>query len=305
VADKPKLTIRGGPVGAGATGPYFHTPSSDAVEAGQALVQRARERTHMPLRRAFAELAPGSPAPVTPLAQMIRGGRGGSVRLRLYLSMLYLAAGTPYEVTFPSRSWAALLDLDDPAIAGARRIADAIKWLQDHRYVVATPNPGGPKTVRLLSDLGDGQRYIPPGAAYNRLRGNPEAAAIHRYIRLPSTLWSSGWMATLSTAALSMLLVLYVQRGASDNDEPVWIAPDYAHKTFLLSEDTRSRGLQELERAQLVKVHRRRLAMFDAFDVRRFRNVYTIDETRFEEPAAIPERSYFGRIRPEEGTDFF
>src|SRR4051812_31800671 len=74
-------------------------PSDESLEAARDLSLRVHYRSHLPLRRAFAEVPDRDLLPqkiasslptTTPLAQMLRGGRGGSVRLRLYLSMLYL-----------------------------------------------------------------------------------------------------------------------------------------------------------------------------------------------------------------------
>jgi hypothetical protein len=88
-----------------------------------------------------------------------------------------------------------------------------------------------------------------------------------------------------------MLIILFIQLGASDPDTPIWIAPDYAAETFQLSEETRSRGLQELEAADLVTVRRRALTTAETFTVRRFRNVYTINFDTFDQPAIVPERT--------------
>ncbi|WP_433169884.1 hypothetical protein [Kribbella sp. CA-247076] len=276
-------------------------PSEEALAAARDLSLRVHERAHLPLRRAFAELPDfdllpediARPLPaITPLAQMLRGGRGGSVRLRLYLSMLYLAAAPPHEVTYPARAWAQLLDLENPTTAGTRRVSDAIKWLERNRYVEVVQNVGGPNTVRMMSELGDGRPYRLPGESYNRLRHNFEAASVHRYIRLPGGLWRSGWMAVLSPAALGMLIILYTQLGANRaEDTTVWIAPDYAAETFQLSEETRSRGLNELEAGGLITVRRRALATTEAFSIRRYRNVYNINLDAFDSPAAIPERT--------------
>ncbi|RLK24684.1 hypothetical protein DER29_2609 [Micromonospora sp. M71_S20] len=76
----------------------------------------------------------------------------------------------------------------------------------------------------------------------------------------------------LSPAALVMLIILRVQAGAKDPDtEEVRIVPDYAGKAFLLSEETRTRGLRELQHAGLISVRRRQLVATDSFDFRRFR----------------------------------
>ncbi len=263
-------------------------PRPIALAAAANVAARNHNR-QLPLRRAFTERSDNSPEP-TPLARFLRGGRGGSVRLRLYLSYLWLGAAPPHELTYPARAWAELLDLDDPETAGARRVADAVRWLERNQFITVTNRAGAPNIIRLLSDTGTGQDYETPGSAFNRLRGRkPEAAQIHRYIQLPSQLWTSGWMAVLSPGALAMLLILRVQVGAKDPDtEEVWVAPDYAKKAFLLSEETRTRGLRELHDAGLLTIRRRQLVAADSFDFRRFRNVYRLNLATLGTRAAVP-----------------
>jgi hypothetical protein len=259
-------------------------PSPIALTAAEHVAKR-NHRRQLPLRRAFAERPDNAERP-TPLARMLRGGRGGSVRLRLYL---WLGAAPPHELTYPARAWAELLDLDDPAGAGARRIADAVRWLEKNEFIEVTTRSGAPNIVRLLDDAGTGEKYETPGMAFNRLRGKKPAAQIHRYIQLPPELWTSGWMAVLSPAALAMLIVLRVQVGAKDPDtEEVWVSPEYATKAFLLSEETRTRGVRELQRAGLLIIRRRQLVTTDSFDFRRFRNTYQLRLDQLATPAAVP-----------------
>ncbi|HVF74574.1 MAG TPA: hypothetical protein VM938_05955, partial [Acidimicrobiales bacterium] len=75
------------------------------------------------------------------MTTMLRGGRGGAVRLKLYLSFLWFAAAPPHDVTYPARAWASLLGLEDPEARGARRIIDAITWLDAHDFVVVEGRP--------------------------------------------------------------------------------------------------------------------------------------------------------------------
>lgn len=266
----------------------YRRPRPLALAAAGHVARRNHNRP-LPLRRAFAE-RPDNSEGLTPLARLLRGGRGGSVRLRLYLSYLWLGAAPPHELIYPARAWAELLDLDDPETAGARRVADAVRWLEKNKLIAVTNRAGAPNVIRLLSDTGNGNAYETPGSAFNRLRGKSDAAQIHRYIQLPPALWTSGWMAVLSPAALAMLIILRIQVGAKDPDtEEVWIAPDYAAKAFLLSEETRTRGIRELQYAGLIGVRRKQLVATDSFDFRRFRNVYQLKLPALENAAVVPE----------------
>lgn len=262
-------------------------PSPAALQTAQEVAVRAKGRS-APVRRLFLERTDTS-APTTPLALMLRGGRGGGVRLKLYLSFLWLAAAPPHELRYPARAWAQLLDLEDPETKGARRIADATRWLDEHDFIELSTIPGYSSTVQLLNEAGTGTAYELPGSAYNRLReSNPKAAAAHRYIQLPASLWTSGWVAVLSPAALSMLLVLRVHAGANPSED-VWISPGYAKDTYLLSEETRTRGLRELAQVGLISITRRQLVSSDSFDFRRFRNLYQFKPERLEQRASGAE----------------
>jgi hypothetical protein len=82
-----------------------------------------------------------------------------------------------------------------------------------NQLVKVEAQAGHPSIVTLLSEAGTGEPYELPGAAYNRLRNTKprDRAEEHRYIQLTNELWTCGWIATLSGAALAMLLVLYAE----------------------------------------------------------------------------------------------
>jgi hypothetical protein len=131
----------------------------------------------------------------------LRGGQGGEVRLKLYLTMSLLAVGPPFDIKpIPARSWAAALDIDGPAHNGARRVSDAIGWLVEHKLLLAERRQGAPGTVRLLSQDGTGGPYTRP---------TPSA----RYVRLPLGIWDEGWIVRLSGTALALLIVLLDLQG--------------------------------------------------------------------------------------------
>jgi hypothetical protein len=268
-----------------ASSPSERRPSPLALSAAAALAQRARGRSAQ-LRRAFVEREDVS-AP-TPLAQVIRGGRGGEVRLKTYLSMLFIAGAAPYDVSYPARAWATLLDLENPETKGARRVNEAVSWLEARQFVTVANNPGRPSRVTLLNERGKGEQYELPGEVYNRLRNKKGAdvAKRNRYVKIPPEFWTSGWLSVLSTPAVSMYLVLLCAQ-TSDEVSEVWFSPDQADKLYSLSADTRSRGLAELRKAGLLTVRRRALSN-DVFDVKRFRNAYMLDMGRLGESATIP-----------------
>lgn len=264
-------------------------PSPDSLAAAEAVAKRNRSRAAQ-VRRLLIE-RPDVSRP-TPLARLLRGGRGGSVRLKLYLSMIWLASAPPHDVAYPARAWATLLDLPDPDKAGARRVNDSVAWLEAHDFVTVETVPGHPNRVTLLDESGTGRRYLVPGAAYNRARQKKADAGQmerHRYVQLPSDFWTSGWLATLSGPAVAMLLVLLAERSSDAADQDLWFSPGVADKRYSLSEDTRSAGLNELRRASLIVVRRKPISN-DVFDFRRFRNVYQFDPSALSRPAEVPEK---------------
>ena len=262
-------------------------PSDAAIEAAQVVKARVGRRETAPVRALFVEQRDGAQGAAPPLARLLRGGRGGEVRLKLELSFLWFAVSPPHDLTYPARAWATLLDLEDPEGRGARRVRQAIKSLEANNLVTVENRPGQPGRILLLNESGNIEPYTPPGNVYNasRSRGldNP-----HRYIQLPDTLWTSGWLATLSGAGLAMLLVLLTNlAGRPAESTDLWLSPDRATELYGLSDDTCSKGLRELRAVELITA-RRRSASRTAFDFRRLRNTYRLNLSRLADLAAVP-----------------
>lgn len=219
------------------------------------------------------------------------GGRGGQLRLKLYLSLLWICAKPPHEVVRPARAWAGLLGLDDPAGRGTRRVQDAMRDLQERNMVVIRNRGSAANGVTPLIEWGTGQPYSTPPEAYNhfQLRGaSPETLAAHRYFRLPSSLWTSGLIARLGGPGLAMLLVLRCEQQGTDG-KPVWFSPDRALNRFGLAESTRRQGLDQLRAEGLVTSVQQRLSESgDFIDVYRRRLVHTLTMESDDGPAATP-----------------
>lgn len=249
--------------------PSIETALEYAAEAAATAHSRAAQ-----IRRVFIESPLANPAE-PPLARFLRGGRGGNVRLKLYLSYLWIGAAPPHGITRPARAWAGLLGLEDPEVRGARRIADANRWLNDHRFVILAGAPGRAPTVTLLREDGSGRPYELPGAVLTTKRQRTSAPTLgDYYIQLPATFWTSGWIAALSTAAVAMLLVLLSElAGRSASDTDLWFSQSQADRRFFLSNETRGAGLRELTRLGLVAARRQSITR-GLFDFRRVRNVY-------------------------------
>ncbi|MDG4773010.1 hypothetical protein [Solwaraspora sp. WMMD792] len=198
-----------------------------------------------------------------PLARMMRGGRGGEVRLKLYLSLTLLAVAGDNDINSkPARGWARLLDLSDPDVNGARRISDALGWLHSAKLLKLDRQPGLPPDITLLNPSGDGRRY--------GWRSNG------RYINLPLDFWTQGWILSLSGAAVAVLLVLLEMQGGRTPDDPPWLTG--AQRTrYGFSDDTWTRAKKELQSYGLLTVRRIPQARDADFDFRRLRDTYWLD----------------------------
>jgi hypothetical protein len=203
----------------------------------------------------------------------MRGGRGGEVRLKLYLCLVLLAVSPPYDIeqAIPARSWAEALDLSDPDRNGARRINDALGWLADRKLIVSERRRGTPGPLRLLDQSGDGSSYSRPSPT-------------ERYVRLPLGLWQQGWIVSLSGAGLSILIILLDMQGGRSG--PQWTSPSQAKARYGLSADTWTKGTRELAGLGVVTILRR--PQGDIFDFRRLRNAYRVDESMLNQRPNIP-----------------
>ena len=265
-------------------------PSSDALNLAQTMAKRVHRSAQ--IRRGFTRRTEQS-APPPPLSNILRSGRGSDVRLKLYLTMVWIAAQPPHSIRGTASAWATLLDLDDPSGKGARQIRSSIRWLGKHQYVSDEGTPGVGMKVTLLSDLGTGDAYSVPGAAITRAKeADEEPNPIDFYDNLPSGFWTRGWIHVLSGPAIAMLLVMLdVQRGRSEQD--LWLSESVAQERYTLSEETRSKGLAELEAFELVTSAERRFRS-NAMEAMRRRKVYRLYFDRLVGPIPLP-----GIDRPE------
>jgi len=238
-----------------ATAQATSTPAKVAALAAGEFARRLgsiRTDTGAPVRNIFVSSLDGE---VPPLAGLLRGGgRGGQLRVKLYLSLLWVCTAAPYEAAYPARAWAALLGLEDPDNKGARRIQEAIRDLDDRKMISVRDRGGLPSVLTLLDEGGLGQAYTPPSKSYNALRTSRaprEALQRQQYFKIPSKIWTDGHLARLKGPGVAMLTVLYCeQRGQTGNE--VWFSPEIAKDRFHLAPTTRTAGLAELRGRNLI-----------------------------------------------------
>ncbi|MEU6303367.1 hypothetical protein ACWCQP_06500 [Streptomyces chartreusis] len=209
-----------------------------------------------------------------PLARMIQGGQGGSVRLSLYLCITMMATKEPFNLRKPPtpKGWARMLNLD-PRI-GDRRVQRNLKWLAENGFIKLEPRWGGPAEIKLLSAAGDGREYVRP-IEQRQNRG--------RYIGVPVEFWTQGWALELSTTAVALLLVL--REALGKQTEPQYIPTD-RQRRYGLSSDTWTKANAELRSHGLLTVVRE--VQGSTYDYQRWRNAYLLDFERLKEPPKAP-----------------
>jgi len=208
----------------------------------------------------FARSNDGAP----PLVRFIRGGHGGEVRLKLYLTITLLATKAPYEVNreIAGRTWAEMLGLPDPEINGARRVTDALVWLDKERFLDVHRGSGRPPTLKLLDPTGDGSPYRRPTMPY---------------ITLPIGYWDEQWITALSGIGTALLIVLLDLVGGKRRD-PLQSLSATQRARYGLSTDSWTRATKELRDHGLINTTRE--VRGNGLEWRRARNVYSVNLAR-------------------------
>ena len=249
----------------------------------QHITERIKRTDGAPVRSAFAVLPSkkaqtSSPAPTS--AALLRGGRGGEVKLKVELSALWIAVAEPYDVRLPGWAWAQLVGLPDPRRRGARRVNAAIRQLVQHKLVKSDGGRGVVNELTLLEETGTAQSYTPPGERIDELRRAGQDITEHLYFKVPNGLWTNGWIAALTGRGLAMLLVLLQQTaGAGREDREVWFSPRAAERRLHLSQETIKAGIEDLDELGLVTVNRRPVT-YNPLEPTRVRKTYTLHTTR-------------------------
>lgn len=248
-------------------------------------VARRVDKRSVPVRNGFVERLDPAATNDAPLAVLMRGGQGGAVRLKLLLAMLWFSVRPPHETSYPARGWAGLLGLDEYETNGARRVTAAIEWLETNALVRVVRQPGVPSKVFLLDERATGKAYKLPFKALEAKRAaGGEESRDDYYLTLPVDFFTRGWLAVLSAPAVAMLLVMVLEAKYSGRMTGLWHSPAQAKARFGLSQDTRTAGLQELEKYGIVD-RRTRPVSPGVFDMKRRRNIYDLHvEQLFADP---------------------
>jgi hypothetical protein len=201
---------------------------------------------------------------------MIRGGRGGEVRLKLYCCLTLLAVDAPYNISrhISARTWAEMLALPKADTNGARRVQDSLNWLDDNHMVKLKRRPSYPPEITMLDTSGDGSRYVRPGSPY---------------ITLPLGFWQQQWITRLSGTAIALLLILLELVGGRTRLPKQSVTPGTKQRLhYGLSPDSWTRATRELVDFGLINVDRA-VRGRDLESVRA-RNFYSVNKERLNEP---------------------
>lgn len=267
----------------------YPTASPRSLDLADELRARAPRRTGIPVRVDFVRNDDSDIEP--PLARLVRsGGRGGATPLKLYLGLIWLASDDPFDTPpLSSRLWAELLDLEDPVGRGKKRVAVALKKLEDHHLIALGRRHGEASKVYLRRESGDGTEYGKiPSTAYHR---PADGRVKQRYLKINTRLWTEGHIQSMSAKALAMLLVILEEQHG--RNEPVWFSESRFVRRFGLSRATRSEGARELFQRRLIVIQRASVTQNGStFDREKVRNTYRVID------AAVPSDWPKGAPRP-------
>jgi hypothetical protein len=216
--------------------------------------------------------SPDSAADAPPFARLIQGGRGGEVRLKLYLMLTMMATQQPFDIRNPPTPMTLARALDLPPRTGPRRINDNLKWLTDNHFIARTKRPGQPAAIQLLDPVS--RPSNDRGPMLSPRRASP-------YLTMPITFWSQGWLLDLSPRGIAVLFALAEHAGGRSG--PAYLTR-FRRDSYGLSHDTWTRGTRELRDCGLLTV--RRTPQGDDFDYRRMRNTYQLDLEKLRQPSS-------------------
>jgi hypothetical protein len=164
-----------------------------------------------------------------PLHLFVNGRR--LFALQLYLLLLCMAQGDPWDKELSGTSWALMLD---QAGAGAEsKVSRSWGWLAENN-LVRTERKGRHLRVYRLHEFGNGEDFTRPKS---------------HFFYLPFAFFTEGWHQKLSLPATATLLV-----SLSSSRRTPWFALPLEHAAnwFAISADTLNRGFDELQDEGLV-----------------------------------------------------
>ncbi|GAA1359207.1 hypothetical protein GCM10009636_32640 [Arthrobacter koreensis] len=134
--------------------------------------------------------------------------------------------------------------------------------------------------MTILDESGNNTEYQLPSTSFakTQLPSTETAAAKnpHLYFKVPSALWTGGYIQALSGPGLVMLLILLAERAG---EKAVWFGTREFPARYFISAGTRTKGTKELQALSLLTTLSVPLPQpnGDVFDPRRRRYLYRLN----------------------------
>lgn len=213
---------------------------SDQRQLAERISARIKRQEGAPVRVGFLRHETPQADHPTPLASLVRSGRGSEARLKTYLTLLWMAVAEPYNVSESATTLAQLIGLEGNR--ARQQTNSSLDWLEKHRFIDVERRTGQPHNVFVLDERLSGEPYKRPGTDGS----GP-------WIKLPNELWTHGWIASLSTPALATFLIMLDSSKVTKNfRQPVWLTRTHAKSRYSISDDTWYRGVKELQDNDLI-----------------------------------------------------
>lgn len=198
----------------------------DALAKLKTAVDRAKRSATVQFPVVFVRREEAEPL----LSQLMRGGRGGEVRLRLYLTLRMQATRHPYKLPArTARGLASMLNL--PEDTGPRQINAALNWLEKNQLLRRDRETGKPSQITLLKPDGSGEEW--------------PAISERRWVTIPIELWTKGWILRLNGRCLAVYVALRELTGGKGAEGEVMVG--HRKVQYGMSDDTWTRATKELE----------------------------------------------------------
>ncbi|MCX4805085.1 helix-turn-helix domain-containing protein [Streptomyces sp. NBC_01214] len=150
-------------------------------------------------------------------------------------------------------------------------MTDNVNWLAANKFIKLGPRHDyAPPSITLLS-LDDVR------SPYER------ASLASRYVGVPISFWTQGWILSLSPTATATLLMLMESQGGHSDARYI---PTERRELYGVSHNTWTNARKELEGHGFLTVGR--VPQGSDFDYRRLRNTYRINEERFSDLPGSP-----------------
>lgn len=207
-------------------------------------MQEGSRRVAIPVRARFIRdiTTKSGETADTPMKRLVRYGDRDGITIRLYLALLWRCSAPPFNTEISAVQWAELLGLAPPIGTYSRRVAKAIKRLEDQNLIFVERSRGKTSVITLLDESGSGEAYQPPR----------ESGRSNRWVKIPVKIWQEDAFHDLTTPGLAMMLAILAER--EKERTPMWWSQNRFQQTIGLTPSTRARGVAQLKKAGFLKV---------------------------------------------------